>query len=75
MRVAIAVAKSSIADGSGVTWITVAVKELPNTGPVGVIDNAPWSVARPGPATPKVQVPAGQNQANPLNSVIAVAKL
>ena len=41
MRVAIAVAKSSIADGSGVTWITVAVKELPNTGPVGVIDNAP----------------------------------
>jgi len=42
-KAAITAATSSRAEGSGteVTSITVAVKELPSTGPRGVIDSVP----------------------------------
>jgi hypothetical protein len=73
MNPAITAETSSMDDGSGteVTSITVAENELPKTGPTGVIDNTPWSVPRPGPATPSVQAPVGQNHANPFDSVTA----
>ena len=68
-KAAITASTSGRAEGSGteVTSITVAEKELPNSGPVGVIDSIPWSIARSGPGCPRVQVLAGQNQANRSN--------
>jgi hypothetical protein len=55
-KAAVTATKSRRADGSGteVTSVTVAEKELPSTGPFGVIDSIP-SVERSGPVKADAQ--------------------